>query len=423
MTQTVFGVFYRWCAFPLGFLVTHLLWPLIPQKLANSLKAKWKQRYIGQSKPAILIHTASGEIEYAKPFIRELKLREPSLQILISYSSPSLLELYKPSEDELLVCLPFDFLFTMKRFLKKYRVTKVFIARSDLWPSMLLACKQMSIDTFLFSTTQSKSADDLSLGSRLFYSYCYSLINHISTVSALDLKNILSIYPNAKAEATGDTRYDQVFYRLAQDKKLPKPILISKEQSHLVGGSLWYEDEQVIVPALSELFKASVCVTLVPHEVNPQSIDKLTKLCRQNQISYQLYSKIDTDQYTLRPGEVLIFDVFGFLADLYKQADIAFVGGSFWYKIHSVMEPLACGAFVLIGPLHQNNREAIEFQKIQTPSLRPVVTVVKNSEEFKAATLQIQKVLSFDEKIWIQSTLKEKTGATQKLIEYIRSPL
>ena len=55
---------------------------------------------------------------------------------------------------------------------------------------------------------------------------------------------------------------------------------------------------------------------------------------------------------------VVLIDRIGILAELYHQANLAFVGGSFRGSIHNVMEPAVAGLPVLFGPSYHNSQEA-----------------------------------------------------------------
>ena len=55
----------------------------------------------------------------------------------------------------------------------------------------------------------------------------------------------------------------------------------------------------------------------------------------------------------------MLVDEYGILADLYAVAHAAYVGGGFHDAgLHSLLEPAAFGAPVLIGPMHTDNRDA-----------------------------------------------------------------
>ena len=49
---------------------------------------------------------------------------------------------------------------------------------------------------------------------------------------------------------------------------------------------------------------------------------------------------------------------FGDLAHLYAMGDIAYVGGGFGAGIHNILEPIAHGIPVIIGPRFQKFSEA-----------------------------------------------------------------
>ena len=53
----------------------------------------------------------------------------------------------------------------------------------------------------------------------------------------------------------------------------------------------------------------------------------------------------------------LIIDKIGILLELYKYADIAYVGGGFGKGVHSVTEPAGYGVPIFCGNLHYKNSE------------------------------------------------------------------
>jgi 3-deoxy-D-manno-octulosonic-acid transferase len=55
----------------------------------------------------------------------------------------------------------------------------------------------------------------------------------------------------------------------------------------------------------------------------------------------------------------LIVDQVGFLAGLYRSAQIAVVGGGFTRGVHNVLEPAALGIPVLMGPNYGKSPEVV----------------------------------------------------------------
>jgi 3-deoxy-D-manno-octulosonic-acid transferase len=126
--------------------------------------------------------------------------------------------------------------------------------------------------------------------------------------------------------------------------------------------------------------------------------------------------------------QVLILDQIGCLQEIYAWGDLAFVGGSFKDKVHSVMEPLAAGLPVMVGPHHNNNREALHFQNVHVHGY-PAVSVVHSSQDVTQNLKELAQYFLKNSRpnSWpeIQKSLRqrvhEKSGATSKLVDQIES--
>jgi 3-deoxy-D-manno-octulosonic-acid transferase len=115
---------------------------------------------------------------------------------------------------------------------------------------------------------------------------------------------------------------------------------------------------------------------------------------------------------------VLLVDQVGWLAELYAWGDMAFVGGSFRKTVHSVMEALGAGLKTFVGPLHTNNREAIEFQNVMG-----AVTAVRDIEAMREelGKLSLPELQKF--KTEFSREFAARLGATNKLVESVRVAL
>ena len=114
-------------------------------------------------------------------------------------------------------------------------------------------------------------------------------------------------------------------------------------------------------------------------------------------------------------ADFLLVDEIGYLADLYRYADIAFVGGSFKEKVHSVMEPLCCGLPVLVGPFYQNNPEAAKYVKQTQP---PILYVCQNSHELIHSVQKIETERS-ELSAQILNLMESNRYSTQKITDSI----
>ena len=112
--------------------------------------------------------------------------------------------------------------------------------------------------------------------------------------------------------------------------------------------------------------------------------------------------------------QCIIIDSIGILFDLYKYADIAYVGSGFSSGVHSVIEPLAQNCVVCYGPKIDILDEAVEITNLQ------IGNVINDSKEL----LNIFKLIE-DEKNLSEIQLKgrqyidNKLNVTEKILEQL----
>lgn len=359
----------------------------------------------------ILIHAASGEYEYAKPLIRALKKEFPLDPILCTYFSPSYKEIISKDENiDLSVPLPWDEPQAINLFLKTYRPQSILISRTDIWPHFLKMAGKQSIPRILFSATGYNVP-------KIFHPllrWRYSLVDKIFCVSLKDKKifNNQGIY---HVEVMGDTRIDQTLYRKAHPKTLEERH--RPKECSLICGSTWPEDESYILKTSQDLMKKNqLKLIIVPHDISPIRIANLEKTLSDLSLTHMKYSST-TEDFSTAQKNILIVDQFGILPELYSWSHIAFVGGSFKRQVHSVMEPLTQGCFVLTGSRIKKNREALDFsQKHVGGSQLLAVQPLRTDQEITQALKSRMSLKNIAElKAEIQKEIQARVGASAKI--------
>ena len=145
----------------LGVLLALTLGALVHSQSSPGPQASTDAARIGRafSERPVWIHASSGEFEYAKPFITELKLRSPGVRQL---SLPilrraSLVRLRNFPGVDFSLPLPIDLPGPIRSFLIKLNPRAGFIARTDLWPELLHQAKARGIPLILFSVTKTRT--------------------------------------------------------------------------------------------------------------------------------------------------------------------------------------------------------------------------------------------------------------------------
>lgn len=423
MKQSLLLFIYRALAVPFFLIFILPIAALLNKKFREGLLLRFK-KIKNKSQPLhqpIWIHCSSGEFEYAKSVIRKIKNKNKSIPILVTYFSPSYkkqIEAFDGVDES--VILPLDLPGPLNSFIKKYCPRALLIARSELWPELINQCHKQNVKTLLFSHTKNQ----LSFVERFFLIDLYKKITNVFVVSEADRQSLASHI--STVQVGGDTRYDQVSYRLKEKNKNLTPELTSliTSQKFFLAGSTWPEDEDILLPSFSKLIAEQSILNLkliiAPHEVHSEHILALQKKLDSCGLKHSTLK----DFQGWSNAQVLIIDRIGLLAELYHYCQFAFIGGSFKKKVHSVMEALGAKKIVLIGPYFINNREAIEFSKITISANLNAVNATTNQSDLtqllktcsQLSTNELQQFGNI-----INTEFLNKTGATQKVIDWLEN--
>ncbi len=357
----------------------------------------------------IWIHASSGEIEYAKPLIREIKKHYPHLSLLVTHTSLSSEKSIRELDVEAWGVAPLDSPQDIKKFLEIWKPRACLIARTDLWPQTILELHRKKIPIYLFSATFSQGSKKISFFSRKILESVLTFITKVYFVSSADQKICQFYFPSLKGEVLGDTRYDQVLFRLRE----APPIKIPHADKILIAGSTWEEDEQVIIPAFEKLQKRNWKFILVPHEISASHLNGIRNRMKNTTLKYHFYSQ-GLKSFSWETCDVLIIDQVGLLASLYSEAHIAFIGGSFKRQVHSVMEALATLSPVVVGPFYLNNREALEFKDLG------FVSVVHSTSDF-VTTVEKWEAHLIEMKPELLRQIQLRQGTTEKMMKSLKS--
>lgn len=412
MNTLLFAV-YRYLAMPIAVSILPIV-AMFNGKMRTGLRLRRKKSEpLATNERPIWVHASSGEFEYAKAVIRQLKYEHPEIPIVVTYFSPTFSQAATnfPGVDRALA-LPLDLPGPCVSFLKKFQPRLGLIARTDLWPEILEQCRKRAVPVILFSYTQKSARGWLK---RSLTKWVLHWVRQIYCVSSADLENLRVFASRQKAEVMGDTRYDQVAFRLQNPKPLPSGVQPKDDIPCFVAGSTWSEDEAVLLPALKPLLlKNKLRLILVPHEPTQTHITDLERQLKKSNLDFSLYSQANWNH-----EPVLLVDQVGVLAELYAFSDFAFVGGSFRKSVHSVMEALGAGCVTFVGPYHENNREALEFKSL---SLLDAVATAEQMESRLNIYLDNPKQLQ-ERKQETLAEFKRRLGASQRLVRGLETLL
>jgi 3-deoxy-D-manno-octulosonic-acid transferase len=217
---------------------------------------------------------------------------------------------------------------------------------------------------------------------------------------------------NSNITITGDSRFDQILER----KELNiNPILPNQyhKTNNIIFGSYDSVDEKLILSSLTESFpngdqdlkKKGISIFLVPHEIHNNHIQDLSVKLKELNFNSSLYSNINANY------NIVIINIVGILADLYKYSNLAYVGGGFTRGVHSVIEPAIYNCLIGFGPNCEMLDEAVYMREKNLSinianqyDLKEFIQLIYNQKKQE----KIKKLLS--------EFIKSHSGSTNKIL-------
>ncbi len=351
-------------------------------------------------------HCASlGELEQGKPVIERLKKTDPSIQVLITFFSPSG---YKYGKDyeiaDFVFYLPIDTQKNAKKFIELINPKKVFFIKYEFWYHYLFQLKEKNIPTFLISGVFRKK--------QLFFKWygtthreMLSCFTHFFVQNKTS-KKLLNTLGFKNASITGDTRLDRVY----QNSLFPKkPALIEQfvnNKKTIILGSSWPEEEKIIANFIKST-KKDYQFIIAPHNIDENRIKNIVELIKVDVLKYSDASIKNINEY-----KTLVIDNIGILANIYQYTDIAFIGGGFSGSLHNVLEPASFGNVILFGPKHDKFDEAEELLEING------AYNISDTDDLLAIINHLESgtnLTDFQEKN--KNYIKNNKGATTKILK------
>ncbi|MGH1364240.1 MAG: 3-deoxy-D-manno-octulosonic acid transferase [Calditrichia bacterium] len=358
----LFLIFYNIIVLPLLALAAHVA-AMFSKKIRRGVLGRYqslrKIRAFRQLFPSdtkmFLVHCASmGEFEHTRPVLQKLKEAFPESKTIVMFFSPSGYENRQETPGvDLFIYTPFDWAFTMRRLFRAVNPAALLIARYDVWPGQVIQAQFSGIPAILVNASIYKKSSRLTpwlLGiQRLIYRH----LSAVLAISTEDGQRFALLISAEKISVTGDTKYEQVLARRDEITKDPLvPEKVSANKVVFVAGSSWSEGEAHFIPALKAHAGNKFLTLICPHEPTEEHLFHL-----QQQLSPLKSIRLsEIDSYY--DEQIILIDRIGILANLYKLADFAYVGGGFKQNVHNVLEPAAYAIPVLFGPNNENSREA-----------------------------------------------------------------
>ncbi len=330
----------------------------LPQRLGLVAEKSSKQP-AGESACVIWIHAVSlGEVVAVAPLVRDLHRRDPKARLVVS----TVTETGREAVEQRLEGVaehryaPLDFPWVVNQVIDQLRPTLYVFVETELWPNLLRSLRRRNIPSILVNgrlSTRSFERQRLPV-IRDFYRTMLNMISCCLMQSERDAQRVIALGAEpSRVRCTGNIKFDQPVPQASADgSALSKALLgLTDREQLLVAGSTHPGEEEAIVAAYQALSPEFPDLRLV---LAPRHIERATQveqMVRARGLTVSRRSTGGAGQMAGTGPRVLVLDTRGELALLYREAVVAFVGGTLApVGGHNLLEPAVWGKPVFFGP-------------------------------------------------------------------------
>ncbi len=339
-----------------------------------------------QGRRRIWIHAVSvGEVLSVQHFISQLKKQKPDTIIYLTVGTPAGKEVaQKNIAADVISFMPYDFLPFMLLAFWRIKPSEIFIIEAEIWPNMLILANLFRIKKYLINARVSARSFGRYKCLKFIFAPLFNSFEKIYAQSQQDKERFVTLnVKQEKINVLGDIKIFNVYQKWQAQENIQNPITINKKTTTiLLVGSIHPGELDFYVKLYQELKPAhpNLKMILAPRHFHWKQ--ELETKIKNAGISYFMWTEQNDIRNTTNISQTQSLDVaitqifeshdlllvckLGELFNLYRFADIFYLGGTF-VNIggHNLLEPAVWSNACIIGPYHQNTQVvASQMEKV-----------------------------------------------------------
>jgi 3-deoxy-D-manno-octulosonic-acid transferase len=343
---------------------------------------------------SVWLHGSSaGEVSLLKPLVARLEQEAPGTPLLISaFTVTGLAAARKLYPRHRVIQFPFDLSFVVRRCLQHFDPRLVIIVESEFWPNFIRTARRYGSPVAIVNGKMSAKSYRIHSRTRLIPRVLAELdLLAVQTEEHAERLRSLGVPPE-RIRVTGNMKYDlaRAPADLEDRSALRRALGYASDDVVIIGGSLHEREDEALLDAFAQARAANDRAALMIVPRYPAEVGSVEQHAQSR--GYRTVRKSEVDaRREAAPGRggILIVDTVGELGKLYGAADIAFVGGSLFFRGankggHNLMEPAILAVPVLFGPYNFSFKETVDDLLAENAG-----RLVADSRELAAALVQL----------------------------------
>lgn len=310
------------------------------------------------AQPVIWVHAVSlGEVVAVTPLVKELQRRHPEYRLVVS----TVTETGREAVEQRLAGVadhcyaPLDFPWAVSRFIERLHPCLYLFVETELWPNLLWHLRRRGVPTVLVNGRLSSRSFMRQQWApvRSFYRTMLQTLSLCLMQSDRDVDRIVALGGEpSRVRRTGNIKFDQPIPAVMEGESTRARLGLQETEQLFVAGSTHPGEEEALVECYRALVTRcpSAVLLLAPRHI--ERAESVAAMIRTYGFAVQRRSMMGPASAVGAIGpRVLVLDSRGELAAIYREAVVAFVGGTLVpVGGHNLLEPAQWAKPVLFGP-------------------------------------------------------------------------
>ena len=296
---------------------------------------------------------------------RKRKLDDEIVITTTTRSSKNILD--KSNENFKHYYLPFDFLFSMKRFIKIINPKICIIIETEIWPNMISICSKKKIPVVIVNARLSKKTLNSNKIIKKIYADTLNLVESIYCKSEREKENYLLLGARKnKLSVLGNIKLCESPDQISTERLI--------ERKYVLAASTHPGEERQIITEWLKINDKRTLLVIVPR--HPERLGDILSDIPLSLVRIAIRSKEDKIRNNT---QIYIADTIGELENFMQHCEFVFMGGSLVdHGGQNFLEAASLGKSIIVGPYMYNFiDETEEFLKNNS------MIMVKNSKSLK----------------------------------------
>ena len=313
------------------------------------------------------MHAVSvGEIIAAVPLLDEIRKRAPGTKVFVSTSTLAGRETAEKRLADLAEAVfftPLDFVWCVRRVLRRLRPAVVVILETEIWPNLFREVKRVGCGLVLVNGRISDRALPRYRRFAPLFSPVLGLCDVILVQSdEMKARFMMAGAPADRVRVGGNLKYDFTPPVVPEDSPALAFLSAHRGMKLWIAASTSADDRIAEEDSVIAAQKGMAGWRLILAPRKPERFDAVANLLAGSGLRWTRRSNFRDPA-----ADVLLLDSIGELGGLFQYADVVFMGGTLADRGgHNILEPAIFAKPVIAGPHMENFREiASDFDRMQ----------------------------------------------------------